>query len=173
MVQNLLRAIPLALGAAALAFGAASAATESKRGLLSPCSWLPLVVPSTGRPLPRGVIVDPPHTTPTERTLARGLRRPLVVPRAQALVNAQAAGPEFFPSDLQNLGGKVVTSAVQHAIFVNCAESCWGKPTLFLQRLGQSKMIHLVDQYVGQQGDGRYTVGSSLPVRRASSARWA
>ena len=33
----------------------------------------PLVVPSTGRPLPRGVIVDPPHTTPTERTLARGL----------------------------------------------------------------------------------------------------
>lgn len=142
-----------------------SAAGRTEAQSLVAVLLAPLVVPNrSGAQLPRGVIEGVPRTTPSGKRVTRGLHRPLTQ-RAAALTNALSASPEFFPSDLRNGGGAVVTSAVQHAVFVNCPESCWGEPTLFLERLGRSKMIHLVDQYVGQQGDDRYTVGSSLPVK--------
>lgn len=107
-----------------------------------------------------------PHLTPSLDALSTGmLKRKPRVPALRAFSVAPAGAP-FYPSDLTFGGGRTVEAAVQHAVFINCKESerCWGAPALFLQRLGRSKMIHLVDQYVGKHGDNRYTVGSSLSV---------
>jgi len=74
-----------------------------------------------------------------------------------------------FPGDLQYHGGPVVESTVQHLIFVNLAKStschtvatCWGNPFGFLQDLGNSDFIHVVDQYTGG-GNGLYTVSQTI-----------
>jgi hypothetical protein len=76
-----------------------------------------------------------------------------------------------FPGDLQFHGGPVVQSTVQHLIFVNLVRgtschtiaTCWGDPGTFLRDLGNSNFIHVVDQYVGSEEEGRYTV-SQTPV---------
>jgi hypothetical protein len=74
-----------------------------------------------------------------------------------------------YPADLQYHGGAVVLSAQSHPVYVNtnatCPNnSCWGNPEAFLHDLADSKLIHVVDQYVGSAAPRRYTLGSSASV---------
>jgi hypothetical protein len=75
--------------------------------------------------------------------------------------------PAFYPADVTKVvsTGKTIMSALSHPIFINCSPaggSCWGNPAVFLSNLGASKLIHLVDQYVGSIASNRYTVGISF-----------
>jgi hypothetical protein len=74
-------------------------------------------------------------------------------------------------------GGKVVKSAVSHAIYlqpdsgVQCTiATCWGDPEGFLRDLERSDFIHDVDQYVGVYGGDRYTVGFHATVNYSPQA---
>lgn len=69
--------------------------------------------------------------------------------------------PGFYGEDLVNLGGKFVTTAKSHPIFVNTAScgtvaTCWGNPVGFLTDLSNSTFIHLTDQYLGVTTANRY-----------------
>lgn len=80
-----------------------------------------------------------------------------------------------FPADLENGGGSVLDSVVSHAIYLMpngfCPVStCWGAPELFLQDLGHSNFIHVVDQYVGLNSNNRYTNGSDAFVKFTTSS---
>jgi hypothetical protein len=74
-----------------------------------------------------------------------------------------------YPADLEYHGGPVATTMESHLIYVNLDKSascqsvatCWGNPLGFLRDLGQSNMIHIVDQYTGRHDDGRYTVAAT------------
>jgi len=68
----------------------------------------------------------------------------------------------FYPADLSRGNGRVVTSVRSHDIDFDCAESCWGNPSTFLNNLGASTFIHLVDQYIGTTANTRYTVGTKV-----------
>ena len=68
----------------------------------------------------------------------------------------------FFPADLTRGQGPLVKRAIFHDIDFDCAESCWGKPSAFLNDLGNSTFIHVVDRYVGATANGRYTVGANV-----------
>ncbi len=70
-------------------------------------------------------------------------------------------GVSYYPGDLSYQGGNVVESAVSHAVYVNCNASCFGYPTKFLRNLQKSQLIHVTDQYVGNDGHNRYGVGQS------------
>jgi len=81
---------------------------------------------------------------------------------ASAVAAPDSGGPRY-PADLQYLGGPVVVSMVNHAIFLHpnggCTiAGCWGNPLGFLRDYGKSNMIHLVDQYVESTANNRYTV---------------
>jgi hypothetical protein len=70
-----------------------------------------------------------------------------------------------YPDDMHYLGGRVYTMATEWDVYVNCQnESCWGRPEEFQKRLNGSTMIHVLDQYVGATGNGRYTFGGSVSV---------
>ena len=49
-------------------------------------------------------------------------------------------------------------------MYVNCAASCWGTPSTFLQNLGKSEFIHITDQYVGSTTNNRYNVGTATVI---------
>lgn len=77
--------------------------------------------------------------------------------------------PGFYPADLVNHGGPVLTSAEQNPIYFDCPAgptSCWGNPTSFLTRLNNSAFIHLTDQYVGTTANYRYPVGPSVKINQ-------
>jgi hypothetical protein len=65
-------------------------------------------------------------------------------------------GTHFYPADLVNSGGPLVTSTTIHDIFVNMTSgtvaSNWGDPHGFLGDLSKSDFIHLTDQYTGNTG---------------------
>ncbi len=69
-----------------------------------------------------------------------------------------------YPGTLSFHGGHVVRSATEYLIYVNIESNgncntiptCWGDPYQFLSDLGQSRFIHIVDQYVGAQDEDRY-----------------
>ncbi len=73
-------------------------------------------------------------------------------------VKAQAVN---YPADLQYYGGRVVTSALFHNVYIDCAASCWGNPQEFLDNLNNSSMIHVVDQYVHSTANYRYRFGAN------------
>jgi len=115
----------------------------------------------------------PPKTFTTDATGALVE----VTGRPQALANAVPAavspssigappftGPGFYPADLSLVSntGTVVTKAQIHNVYMNCTADCWGNPGVFEKNLFSSKFIHVVDQYVGSDDDGRYTLGPSL-----------
>ena len=71
-----------------------------------------------------------------------------------------------YPGTLQNHGGHVLVNTTSHAVFVNPTTACppnkcWGDPIGFLNDVGKSDFIHLVDQYVGVYYDGRYPNGQN------------
>ncbi len=90
---------------------------------------------------------------------ARNARSTKLSPRTSA---PSASSGGFYPADLTRGSGPVIKKAVFHDIDFNCAESCWGKPSAFLNDLGQSTFIHVADRYVGATGNGRYTVGTNV-----------
>lgn len=66
----------------------------------------------------------------------------------------------FFPADLEDTSnGATVASAQSHGLYVNCFPACWGTPSNFLNDLGKSDFIHVVDSYTGMYAANRYTVG--------------
>jgi hypothetical protein len=77
--------------------------------------------------------------------------------------------PGFYPADLVNHGGPVVTSATHHPVYFDCPAgpaSCWGSPATFLKNLNASAFIHLSDQYVGTTANFRYPVGQSASINQ-------
>lgn len=81
---------------------------------------------------------------------------------APAAAAPDSGGPRY-PGDLTYLGGPVVVSMENHAIYLHpkggCTiAGCWGNPQGFLRDLGKSDMIHIVDQYTGSTANNRYTV---------------
>lgn len=68
--------------------------------------------------------------------------------------------PGFYPADMQYGGGAVVTNWKAHPLYVNAFPGTFGDVAGFLSDLGKSKMIHVVDPYVGATGNNRYTVGT-------------
>jgi len=80
--------------------------------------------------------------------------------------------PGFYPADLSNPAhGPVLTTAQSNNVYVNCVASCWGTPASFLARLATSTFIHLVDQYVGNTGNSRYTVGTASSITATLPAK--
>jgi hypothetical protein len=75
-------------------------------------------------------------------------------------------GPGFYPADLSIVSptGQVVTQAQVHNVYINCTASCWGNPAIFEKNLFSSRFIHMLDQYVDAEENGRYTVGPSLVI---------
>jgi hypothetical protein len=77
--------------------------------------------------------------------------------------------PGFYPADLVNHGGPVVTTAEQNPIYFDCPAgptACWGNPATFLTRLNNSAFIHITDQYVGTTANSRYPVGPSVKINQ-------
>jgi len=77
--------------------------------------------------------------------------------------------PGFYPADLVNHGGPVVTLAEQNPVYFDCPAgptACWRNPTTFLTRLNNSAFIHLTDQYVGTTANYRYPVGPSVKINQ-------
>jgi len=99
--------------------------------------------------------------------ISRSSIQSLPVPASQgATVTPPFTGPGFFPADLSLLTttGQVVTSAQVHNIYVNCTGACWGNPSVFENRLFSSKFMDVVDQYVGSEEEGRYSLGPSVKI---------
>ena len=90
---------------------------------------------------------------------ARSARTTGLSPRTSA---SSSSSGGFYPADLTRGTGPLIKKAIFHDIDFDCAESCWGKPSAFLNDLGNSTFIHLVDRYVGATGNGRYTVGTNV-----------
>lgn len=72
-------------------------------------------------------------------------------------------------NDLSYQGGPVQNGANEYAILVNCSdESCWGGLIgQFLNDLGSSNMMHIVDQY---NAGGTYSFGGDLPATYDTSS---
>jgi hypothetical protein len=77
--------------------------------------------------------------------------------------------PGFYPADLVNHGGPVLTSAEHNLVYFDCPAgpaSCWGSPATFLRNLNASAFIHLTDHYVGTTANFRYPVGPSVWINQ-------
>jgi hypothetical protein len=85
---------------------------------------------------------------------------------ASASKGGGEAGALRYPTDLTYHGGPVVQSMVSHPIYLDASGtlpiSTWGNPAGFLNDLGKSQFIHLVDGYVGAYRNNRYTVTSGV-----------
>jgi len=91
-------------------------------------------------------------------------------------------GTNQYPGDLGYSGGATLSSAHQHPIYLiptsgsgsNCSgaqpTTCWGNLSQFIRDLGTSPLIHVTDQYVGAQGDGRYPLGAVFVASYAPQA---
>ncbi len=70
----------------------------------------------------------------------------------------------FYPEDVSNPGhGATLQNAQHHPIYVDQAPNeRWGQIQDFLQNLGKSEFIHVLDQYTGNYGKDRYTLGGAF-----------
>jgi hypothetical protein len=96
---------------------------------------------------------------------------------ASATAAAAIAGDDFTqnPGDVAYQGGPTVQYAVSHAVYLNPGRectiaTCWGNPERFLEKVGDSDFIHILDQYVGLQGGRRYTLGDRAVLKGALPA---
>ena len=106
--------------------------------------------------------------TPTATPAAKALPKTSLTNRKVASIS-NLPQPGFYPADLVNHGGAVVTSAEQNPVYFDCpagTTSCWGNPTTFLTHLNNSALIHLSDQYVGTTANSRYPVGPSVKINQ-------
>jgi len=100
---------------------------------------------------------------------ARNLGTPLTKTRSTSTTATTSTitsvpSPGFYPDDMVYFGGKFLTGAKSHPIFVNTSScgtvaTCWGNPVLFLNDLNNSSFIHITDQYVGTTLSARYPAG--------------
>lgn len=117
-----------------------------------------------------------PARTPAGKLVARDSANVSFPTRSRALpvgtLPSFPAGTGFYPDQLfkvSSTGATIVTTKF-HPVYVDTAScgtvaTCWGNPALFLNDLGASNMIHLLDtQYVPSTASGRYTVGTSFFV---------
>lgn len=93
--------------------------------------------------------VTPATETFTYTTLGTHLMPvyPKTVPGA---VSTHSSTP--FPLDLSYSKGPLAGQITFHNVYINCSTgggSCWGNPYQFLNDLGHSSMIHVLDQYDG------------------------
>jgi len=103
-----------------------------------------------------------------------GMRNRKAHPRSSASTSAVSSvssasvpsvpAPGFYPADLSNLGGQVLTATQSNNVYVNCAPFCWGTPSTFLTHLGLSNFIHVTDEYVHATAGSRYTVGAATSL---------
>jgi len=92
--------------------------------------------------------------------------------RSHSMGTPTVPAPGFYPSDLDYFGGPVVTRMFSHPVYVNASScggvaSCWGDPAGFLRDLGNSRFIHVTDQYTGTSGDydvGRHVNATATPT---------
>lgn len=96
--------------------------------------------------------------------------------------DGEGNGAFQYPGDLGYNGGATLSSAVQHPIYMiptsgsgsTCSAAqpttCWGNVSLFIRDLGTSPLIHVTDQYVGAQRDGRYPLGAVFQASYAPQA---
>lgn len=101
------------------------------------------------------------HILPA-KTLAGSAARSVRTRQLSGTSSPNSSSGGFFPADLTRGKGPLVKAAQFHDIDFDCAESCWGKPSAFLNDLGKSTFIHVVDRYVGATANGRYTVGTNV-----------
>lgn len=97
---------------------------------------------------------------PHDRNVAPTVRPPLPVSPPSL---PPPPPPQFYyPGDLTDNGGPVLTSAVMHNIYVNCAtpQTCWGNVTQFETDYSLGTLSHVTDQYVDTIADNRYPAGS-------------
>ncbi len=121
------------------------------------------------------------HIMPAQRMSGQpGSGLPSILPScdkrpSQAAVPA-AVTPLSYPCNggcgvLNYNGGPVVTSTQQTFIYLNCAASCFGNPSGFINDLFSSNWIHVADQYMEPsvlKTSGRYTSSSTaLSVTQA------
>ncbi len=119
------------------------------------------------------------------RTPAGTVARKAAASRQSTTASATAAtagiggivGDDFTqnPGDIAHQGGPVVQYAASHAVYLNpggeCTiASCWGDPERFLDDVGESDFIHILDEYVGLRGNQRYILGPRAVLRGALPA---
>lgn len=69
--------------------------------------------------------------------------------------------PGFYPGDVSNPNdGPTVESWQAHPIYINNSPSVWGNVAGFLTDLGNSQMIHVIDQYTDAHASHRYMLGA-------------
>lgn len=119
------------------------------------------------------------HAQPTNMPRAKGARgEGLLTQRAASFAAKSNNSPENqtpgtrYPGDLGYQGGPVVDAAESHAIYLlpngKCPiPQCWGNPEKFLKDLSDSRLIHLVDQYIGLGASERYTRGNRAKLSYA------
>ena len=125
-----------------------------------------------GRAAANNITFQRVHVTPAGTP---GAREAVQTLNSQHTANASAAEagvitgsipsptpPSFYGGDLVYSGGARVTTALSHAVYVDCTavSTCWGNPEGFLTDLSKSSFIHLVDQYIGSVTNLRYPVGA-------------
>jgi hypothetical protein len=73
----------------------------------------------------------------------------------------------FYPADVTDCGGPVLTNATMHAFFINCAPTfnCWGTvqgqptPLQFINDYNASTLAQVTNQYVNSNATNRYPQG--------------
>jgi len=129
-----------------------------------------------GIELPAGIASNPR----IEQAIARGDFRAKIMPRhgytgplvfgagkLPALAGPRAVKPgiatpgahDFYPADVVDTEGYVLTSASHVNVYWGEADSStWGYPDTYEAYLNTSPMIHTLDQYAGSTANGRYPV---------------
>ena len=177
-LKHVLAAIALLLGAALSQTSPASAQEQIMQIQVTPADRAAVAlhrrVHTKGALRPEGGHY-PPKTFETDSSgallevtgVSRSSIQSMPVAASQAVtVTPPFTGPGFFPADLSLVSnsGETITQAQVHNIYINCTASCWGYPAVFEHNLFSSRFIHVLDQYVGSEEDGRYTVGPSLVI---------
>ena len=100
----------------------------------------------------------------TARSGSRHVLKQTAAPSAVvSAVNNFSVPPDAPGGNLIDHHGPRVATIASHNVYVNCSTptDCWGDPETFLQNLGQSSFIHVVDQYINLPTSNRYTLGKS------------
>ena len=79
------------------------------------------------------------HILPA-RTLAGSAARSARTTKPSRTSAPIASSGGFFPADLTRGSGPLVKRAIFHDIDFDCAESCWGNPSAFLNDLGKQHL---------------------------------
>jgi hypothetical protein len=106
------------------------------------------------------------------RNLAATSRRATAASAPGAALRVDGDDFTQNPGDVAYGGGPTVQYAVSQAVYINpggeCViAACWGDPEYFLDKIGKSNFIHILDQYVGIESGQRYTLGPSIEIPAA------